>query len=317
MGLETLEFLERTEMGVGVVESDDEPHRDLVVFEVIEERAAVGRAVERPSQGVHDEPLLMLRGVDLPQLLDADPVGLRIDSGAQVEALEQRLGQVTAAAFGEDRDPRVQLDSRLEASFRLPVACDPHVLGRDAPDRAVFVVEHLRRRKSGKYGDIKRLRLLSQPAAKVSEADDVVPLVVHLRRCGEPHRAALGEEEEPIVSRGRVERRAALLPVGEQLLERARFHHRAGEDVGSDFGALFDDANRQVGAVFLAELPQSDRGREPRRSRPDDDHIELHRLAFHVHSSLPNPRCTGDFGIFVALQQRSKVQRIACRESRN
>ena len=142
MGLVPLELVERTEMRVGVVETDDESDRDLIVFEVIEERAAVGRAVERPSQGVHDQSLLMLRGVDLPQLLDADPVGLRVGPGAQVEALEQRLGQVTAAALGEDGDPRVQLDPRLEARLGIPVASDPHVLGRDSLDRAVLAIEH-------------------------------------------------------------------------------------------------------------------------------------------------------------------------------
>ena len=143
MGLEALELLEGAQVRVGVVEPDHEPHRDLVVFEVVEERAAVGRAVERPPQGVHDQPRLVPGRVDLPQLLDADAVGLRIDSIAQVEALEQSLRQVSSAAFGEDGDPRVQLHPRLEACLRLPVAPHPHVPGRDPLDRAVLVVEHL------------------------------------------------------------------------------------------------------------------------------------------------------------------------------
>ena len=148
MGLESLELLERAEMRVGVVEPDHESHRDLVVFEVIEERAAVRGAVERPSQGVHDQPRLVLRGVDLPQLLDADPVGLRVCAGAQVEAFEQRLGQMTAAALGEDCDPRVQLDPGLESpSLRFPVASDAHVLRCDSLDRAVVVEQHLGGRK--------------------------------------------------------------------------------------------------------------------------------------------------------------------------
>ena len=125
MRLETLEFLERAEVRIGIVEPDDEPYRDLVVFEVIQERTAVGRTVERPPEGVHDESLLVPRGGNLPELLDADPVGLRIDPGAQVETLEQRLGQVTAAAFGEHRDPRMQFDSRLEAALGLPRRVPP------------------------------------------------------------------------------------------------------------------------------------------------------------------------------------------------
>ena len=38
MGFETLEFVKRAEMGIGVVEPDDEPDRDLIVFEMVKER---------------------------------------------------------------------------------------------------------------------------------------------------------------------------------------------------------------------------------------------------------------------------------------
>ena len=286
MGLEALELLEGAQVRVGVVEADHEPHRDLVVFEVVEERAAVGRAVERPSQGVHDQPRLVPGRVDLPQLLDADAVGLRIDSIAQVEALEQPLGQVSPAPLRKDGHPRVQLHPRLEARLRLPVAPHPHVPGRDPLDRAVLVVEHLGGGKAREDRDVERLRLLGEPAAEVAEADDVVAGVVHLGRRGKPYRPAPGQEEEPILPRGGMERRPALLPVREQLVERARLQHRAGEDVGADLGSLFDDADREVRAVLGAELPQPDRGGEPRRPRPDDDHVELHRLAFHVHLPL-------------------------------
>ena len=252
MGLEPLELLERVEVRVGVVEPDHEPDRDLVVFEVVEERAAVSGAVERPSHGVHDQPRLVPGGIDLPQLLDAEPVGLRVRAGAQVEALEQRLGQVPAAAFGEHGDPGVQLDPRLEVPLRLAIASHPHVPGGDSLDRSILAIEHFRGGEAGKYRDVERLRLLAQPAAQIAEADDVVAFVVHLRRRRKPYPAASGEEEEPILARGRMERRAAVLPVGEQLFERPRLQHCSGQDVGADLGALLDDADRQVRSVLVA-----------------------------------------------------------------
>ena len=297
MGLEALELLEGAQVGVGVVEADHEPDRDLMVFEVVEERAAVGRAVERPSQGVHDQPRLVPGRVDLPQLLDADAVGLRVHPIAQIEALEQPLGQVAAAALGEDGHPRVQLDAGLEARLRLPVASDAHVPGRHPLDRAVFAVEHLGSGKARKDRDVERLRLLAEPAAQVPEADDVVAGVVHLGRGRQPHRAAPGQEEEPVLARGGVQRRPALLPVREQLVERTRLQHRAGEDVGADLGPLLDDADGEVRAVLRAKLPQPDRGGQSRRPRPDDDDVELHRLAFHVPTSLA-PAPAGPRGHF-------------------
>src|SRR6516162_4191744 len=83
VGLEPLELLEGAEKRVPVVEADDKADRDLPVFEMIEKRAAIGGPVERPADGVDDLPRLVPVGRHLPQLLDADRVGLRIDAVAQ------------------------------------------------------------------------------------------------------------------------------------------------------------------------------------------------------------------------------------------
>ena len=111
MLLEALELLERVEVRVLVVEPDHEADRDLVVLQVIEERAAIGAAVHRPADGVGDLALAVLGGIDLPQLLDADAEGLRIAALAQLEALEQALGERAAAAFREQGLLAVQLDA--------------------------------------------------------------------------------------------------------------------------------------------------------------------------------------------------------------
>ena len=61
MRLLALEFLERAQIRVGVVEADDEANRDQVVLQVIEEAAAIGVVLHRPADGVHDEAGLGLR----------------------------------------------------------------------------------------------------------------------------------------------------------------------------------------------------------------------------------------------------------------
>jgi hypothetical protein len=87
--------------GVLVVEADHEAERDQVVLEVVDEAAAVGVGVHRPAGGVHDQAGTMHLGLDLPQLLDADAVGLRVDAVAQLELRLELLAEVAAAAFGE------------------------------------------------------------------------------------------------------------------------------------------------------------------------------------------------------------------------
>ena len=79
MRLAALEFLERGQVRIRVVEADDEADRDLVVLEVVEERAAVGRRCRAASRRcARRGPGWCLRRVDLPQLLDADAVALRV-----------------------------------------------------------------------------------------------------------------------------------------------------------------------------------------------------------------------------------------------
>ena len=65
MRLPALEFLERREIGVGVIERDDEAERDLAVRLVVEEAAAPG-VVERPALGVDHSAGLMLFRRNVP-----------------------------------------------------------------------------------------------------------------------------------------------------------------------------------------------------------------------------------------------------------
>src|SRR5690606_22349125 len=110
MQLEALEFVIGTQIGILIVEADDEADGDLPVLQVIEKRPAVGGVVERPAGGVQDKAGPVLRRVDLPQFLQADAVGLRLDAPAQIEALHELLAQIAAAAFGEKGVLAVELD---------------------------------------------------------------------------------------------------------------------------------------------------------------------------------------------------------------
>src|SRR6185437_12011319 len=103
MRLVALEFLEGAEIGVRVAEAHHEPDRHLAVRRVVQEGAAVGRAIERPPRGMDHEPRHVLFRRDLPELLQPDAVDLRVDALAQLVALLQALAEVPARALGEER----------------------------------------------------------------------------------------------------------------------------------------------------------------------------------------------------------------------
>src|SRR6266700_4001848 len=86
MGLEPLHLVERREPRVAVVQADDEAEGDQVDTEMVEKRSAIGPPIEWPADRVLDQASLVVGGRNLPQLLDADAVGLWIDAFAQAEA---------------------------------------------------------------------------------------------------------------------------------------------------------------------------------------------------------------------------------------
>src|SRR3546814_1535293 len=55
----------------------------------------------------------------------------------------------------------------------------------------------------------------------------------------------------------------------------------AGEDMGADLGALLENADGDLLAAFRRKLAQPDGRRQTGRTGTDDDHVVLHRFAFH------------------------------------
>ena len=170
----------------------------------------------------------------------------------------------------------------------LAVAPDAHVARRDAGDRAVLAVKHFGGGEARIDLHLQRLGLFRHPAADIAEAHDMVAAVAQRRRherARHPEGAFPAEKEEPVLRYGRVQRRAALPPVGQQLVQRARIENGPRQDMGADLGALLDQADGKFGPGLSGKLLQADRRRQPCRAAADDDDIELHAFAFHVPPS--------------------------------
>ena len=142
---------------------------------------------------VLDQAGLVVGGGDFPQLLDADGIGLRVVAVAQVEAADQLLGQRAAAALGEQGVAGAQFHAALEVVGWLAVLADAHVAGGDADDAAVLLQEFGGGEAWVDF-DAQRLGLLAEPAADIAKRDDVVAVVVHLRRRRQAERACCGQD---------------------------------------------------------------------------------------------------------------------------
>ena len=291
VGLETLELLVGRQVRVAVIQPDHEAHRHLVVLEVVQEGAAIHVGGHRPAHGVHREALLVHLGAHLPQLLDADAVGLRVAVGTQPMAGFELLAQVSATAFGKQGVGGVQRHARLMGRAGHPFAGQADVPGGHAHHGAGLVVQHLGTGKARVDLDPQGLGLLAEPAHHVAETHDVVAIVgqaIRQQGMGNLAAAALLEQEYLVFPDGGVQRCAQGLPVGQEFFEGPRVHHRARQDVGPHFGALLDHADGDLAPGGGRLLLEPDRRRQPRRAAADDHNIVFHRIAIGTHGHSQN-----------------------------
>ena len=261
MGLVALEFFIRRQPRVLVAEADHVADRHLVVLEVIQERAAIGIAGERPAGSVDHQARLVHLRIDLPQFLDADTVGLRITVLVEVEFLHQLLAEMAARAFGEQRVFRMQLHAKLECRRRYPMPVDAHVAGGDTPDRSGVVVQYFGGRKTGKNFDAQCFGLLPEPAHDVGQRDHVIAVILEAVRQHPVRRLVgfgFGQKQETVLADRHVQRCAAFLPVRKKFGQRLRVHHRAGQDMRAEFTAFFQHADGDFVALCGSSLLDPD-----------------------------------------------------------
>jgi len=98
--LKALEFFERREVRIAVVEMDDETDGNEIIVEMIEERAAAGAVVERQPSVCWTRPLRCCSGATA-KAPSSRCEFLRLAIGPQSEALDQHLGKAAARTLGE------------------------------------------------------------------------------------------------------------------------------------------------------------------------------------------------------------------------
>ncbi len=147
-------------------------------------------------------------------------------------------------------------------------------------NRAVVAVEHLRRGEARINLDAEFLRARGKPAARELPSEPMAqPVVVHQRRHHEirqPERTSFCQHVKKKKKKRsslawRLERGGVVgVPVGNQPVETDGVDHRAGEDVGADFGAFSTTTTEMSGESCLSSdgarrLP-GPRRRPPRRT---------------------------------------------------
>ena len=272
MRLEALELVVRRQMRILVVEMDDEADGDQVVVEVIEERAAAGVRLSSGQPWLcMTSPLLVLLRRDLPQLLDADAVLLRIDAVAQVELAASAPATASRGSLRRtactSRAAPCRAGSRGLCVPSRATPMSPVATPRTAPLSSNSTSAAA---KPGIDLHAQRFGLLREPAAHVAEAHDVVAVVVHQRRqqpvraCG--YALSARQDQEPVLGHRR--RRCGApraFQSGMSSFSALRIDDRAGQDVRADLRALLEHAHRDFAAAARRRAAS---GGSPRRGPP-------------------------------------------------
>ena len=170
-------------MRIGIVKADHITDSDLIAVQMIEEGAAIDIGGHSPANGMPDCPRLGFGRIDIPQLFDADSISLRVFAFTQIKLVKKCFGQVATAAFGENGLLAEKFHPRLIAVGLLPIFADAHITCCDPAHTAFIVIKHFSGREAGIDLDTKFFSPLTKPATEIAEADDIVAVIIHLRRC--------------------------------------------------------------------------------------------------------------------------------------
>jgi hypothetical protein len=160
-------------------------------------------------------------------------------------------------------------------------------------------------REARKDIDAQGRRFGPQKAHDIAKRADEIAMIIHEARhdeIGQPERPRGAEHVEPVGGHLRRQRPVLILaPIGEKSVESARIDDRAGQNMGAEFGAFFDDNDRN----FRRKLFEADRGGETGGAGAGDHDIEIHGFAWRQSDF-----CLGHGG-FRSLRGKNFVEELS------
>src|ERR1700730_18150801 len=126
------------ETRVLVFEGDHQTNRHAIVRKAVNPAASVRLRGDRPTQGVRNVTRLDFAPLYVPQLLDAQAIGLWIDIG-KVLFGDELFRERTARAFGQHSDLGSQFVAWREICFGVAVSVQAFIFGDDTGDAVAFV----------------------------------------------------------------------------------------------------------------------------------------------------------------------------------
>src|SRR5262245_51198552 len=149
MLLEAVERHVGIEQRIGVIEASHETEREAVLGECVNEGTAELLMSQRIAERMSHCAGFDATAGNVPQLLQADRVLLRLAVLAQLELVDQPLGEIAAHPVAEDRDLGVNVHAWLVVRFLLAVLANTAIACTDT-NHTDAVGQHLLTSKARK-----------------------------------------------------------------------------------------------------------------------------------------------------------------------
>ena len=104
---------------------------------------------------------------------------MRVFAFAQVEFVEQILGQMPTTAFGKNGLLADKLHTAHVIVGWFAIFANAHITRGNAAHRAIIIIEDFGGRKPRINFDTKRFGLFAKPATEIAKRDDIIAMIVH------------------------------------------------------------------------------------------------------------------------------------------
>src|SRR6202046_1479401 len=226
MRLESLKLVEGRQRRIGVVQVNHKTDDDLIFLDMIEERATTSFGIQRPPEGMLHQPWPVQGRINLPQLLDAEAILLRLAALVQLEAGDDLLGQRPSRALGEKRVFSPQLHASSKRVFRLRGGANARVAGSDSEPFALLSEQDFGCSEARIDFNAERFCFGAEIAADIAQRTDKIPVIVQQRRHEEiwqPDAAGGAEQIELVLGDRYFERTVGIFaPARKQFVEANR-----------------------------------------------------------------------------------------------
>ena len=186
----------------------------------------------------------MVFGFNFPKLFYAEAKFWWADILCQIIFFNQLFGKRAACALTEQHIFTEQGHAALIGWTGSSVFLQAHIAGGDTNHGIIFI-DQFRSGKSRINFHSKAFGLLSQPAADISQRDNVIAMIAHQAGHGEignGETAGFAQEDEFIICHRRFKRMALFIaPAWQECIHTNRVNDSAGNNMSADLCAFFQN----------------------------------------------------------------------------